>query len=142
MSKLRSLIAVASIVFALVPVGAQAGSNEDQIAMNQAMVAAAEQQANMANDLARCKLASTGVAVPGTVGFSQPAPTGGCSGIATPVPTTEATSGGGKCVSAMRPLTKFEFDQVNEFVIAAARAIANSLPPVAMSDDVKALIGC
>ena len=59
MSQFRSLIAVAGLVMALAPVGAQAGSNEDLIAQNQAMVVAANQQANLANDVARCKMAAS-----------------------------------------------------------------------------------
>jgi hypothetical protein len=142
MSQLRSMLAVAGLVIALAPVGAQAGSNEDIIAQNQAMVVAANQQANLANDLARCKMASTGLPVPGTVGFSQPAPSGGCTGMTAPVPPTTTAVASGRCISGMRPLTKAELDRVNEFVIAAADAIADNEPAVPMSVDVIALIGC
>jgi hypothetical protein len=142
MSHIRSLIAVAGLVIALAPAAAQAGTNEDVIASNKAMVVAANQQANLANDLARCKLASTGTVVSGGIGFSQPAPTGGCTGMPAPAPAASTTAPGGKCVSAMRPLTKAELDQVNEFVINAADAIADGETPLTMPPDVVLLIGC
>ena len=143
MSQIRVLIAVAGLVVALTPVGAlaQGMSNEDVIAQNQAVMAVARQQANLANDLARCRMAATGVSVPGAVGFSEPAPAGGCAAMPSSV-TAMATSASGTCVTATRALTKLEFNQVNEFEIASADAIADNEPPLTMPADISALIGC
>jgi hypothetical protein len=139
MSQIRVVIAVAGLLMALAPVGvgAQALTNEDIIAANRAAMAAAIQQANLANDLARCKIASAGGFVSGTVAFSQPNP-GGC--MTTPAtPAASSTPAPGTCVAATRALTKAELDKVNEFEIAAADAIADAEPPLMPTPDIIAL---
>jgi hypothetical protein len=151
--RIRPGLIVASIFAALVPFAsvAQAATNEDVIAQQKAAAMQATIVANTLNDLARCKMAAAGQTVPGTVAFSQPAPTllvnactptGGTSGGATPTVSQATTNANGLgCVTNSRSLTTFEANAVNDWAISVQKAIANKQSAPTMPAFVAALIG-
>ncbi|MGI9149151.1 MAG: hypothetical protein ACR2IK_21810 [Chloroflexota bacterium] len=111
--------------------------------------AQARAAANLANDLAQCKLAAAGVKTSGKPGISGELPAGvampACApgaAATTPSPMPASTMTTGTCAAATRSLTKPELSLVNDYEIAIAKAASNFTAPPVMSPDVSALIGC
>ena len=149
--RIRFGLIVASVLVALLPVAgvAQAATNEDVIAQQQAGAQQALALSNTLNDLARCKMAAAGLAVPGTVSFSQPGPTALVNSCMPPAPSTTSgapastpapmtNASGMGCVS---PLTTGQANLVNDWAISVQKAISNKTAQPSMPPEVAALIG-
>jgi len=149
--RIRFGLIVASLLVALLPFAgvAQAATNEEVIAQQQAAAQQALALSNTLNDLARCKMAAAGLAVPGNVTFSQPQPTALVNSCMPPAPSTTTgappvsptpmtNASGMGCVSS---LTTAQSNMVNDWAISVQKAISNKQPQPAMPPDVAALIG-
>lgn len=136
----RLRLVVGALFIAMVPF---AGTAHAQT-VDAAATAALGAKANWVNDLERCRLATTGVQVPGTIGFSQPTPTGlmntcqAAPGVALPEPTHTLAVGTAGCVSSPN---KFEMNLINAWAISVQKAITDKNPPPAQPPDVMALVG-
>jgi hypothetical protein len=148
--RIRFGLIVASVLVALLPFAAvaQAASNEEVIAQQKAAAQQALALSNTLNDLARCKMASAGLAVPGNVTFSQPEPAALVNSCTPPAPSTASgtstsstpttNASGMGCVTS---LTTAQANLVNDWAIAVQKAISNKEPQPAMPPEVAALIG-
>jgi len=136
----RMRIVVAGLFVAIVPFAGTAHADT----LESANAAVTGVRANWVNDLARCRLAAMGVAVPGNVAFSQPTPAGlfnDCMplpGASSAGSTSTQAIGAAGCLST---LTKFQQNIVNEWAISVQKANANKTPEPAMPSEVMALIG-